>query len=643
MKWAAVAVVAVGGWTVVSAQSEIPTSSLTPPPAQSNSYGAVSTTLLRAPLMGVYKSGSLTILAHRAVNQPLSQNRLALEFLPSLADAMFVQVERAGGASPKTVWIWTPTTNPYRVESTDDTRPLFDEMVSNPERFHVVLYDSSGAAYRGQLASARRSVVMALMNPGNEVAPIAGYSASATAAVIADVAHDAAGAIVSAGVTFNVSYQFPESVLFTGLHIHSGVAGVNGPVIIDSGLRNVGGASPGYLSYTVEADVSRPEVRAAIQALEYDPSRYYINLHTSSYPAGVIRAQLRPTETVTAQTGYGISYYDPRHKTDYRMANAARTAWFLREVDGVISAAMQAIDVHYDYYPSDVIFIGDLIGERNSPKGGVYSLNMVAPQYLDYVDAMTRKVESGCVNLNTADAVPVLCTTDAASYGGKLRVDGVRAPGSAQATFAPGEVVELYGSFPGIGATPGAIPDQAWPFRVNGLEVTIENPIGDAKATVLRLGLGYVSWGQINAQLPFELTPGQWGLRYWNLGYPDGVKYRSDAFPINVVSTAPVILGGASPLIFKADGTRITAGSPVAEGDVLTIYATGLGRTTPATATGQPASANAAATVSKVSIAGITVAPTSAMAFDGLVGVYVVTVRIPAGAAATLGATALLP
>src|SRR3712207_5967058 len=80
----------------------------------------------------------------------------------------------------------------------------------------------------------------AVLLPSNEVPPI-NIAASGAATVWLHVIRDAQGRVTSASTDFNVTYAFPGEVRITGLHIHSGAAGTNGPVLIDSGIR---GAEP---------------------------------------------------------------------------------------------------------------------------------------------------------------------------------------------------------------------------------------------------------------------------------------------------------------------------------------------------------------------------------------------------------------
>ncbi len=61
----------------------------------------------------------------------------------------------------------------------------------------------------------------AVMLPSNEV-PAININASGMATIWLHVVRDAQGRVTSASTDFNVSYQFPAEVRFTGLHIHKG-------------------------------------------------------------------------------------------------------------------------------------------------------------------------------------------------------------------------------------------------------------------------------------------------------------------------------------------------------------------------------------------------------------------------------------
>ncbi len=74
----------------------------------------------------------------------------------------------------------------------------------------------------------------------------------------------------------------------TAAHIHMGTAAENGAVIIDTMVSFTDGVS--VTAVDVDEDL-------ATQILA-SPDNYYFNVHNTDHPAGAIRGQLRPTETV---------------------------------------------------------------------------------------------------------------------------------------------------------------------------------------------------------------------------------------------------------------------------------------------------------------------------------------------------------
>jgi hypothetical protein len=66
-------------------------------------------------------------------------------------------------------------------------------------------------------------------------------------------------------------------------HIHVGEAGVAGDVVVTLAPPDEGGASAGCVSGVDSA---------LIQAILANPAGYYVNVHTSDFPAGAVRGQL---------------------------------------------------------------------------------------------------------------------------------------------------------------------------------------------------------------------------------------------------------------------------------------------------------------------------------------------------------------
>lgn len=131
-------------------------------------------------------------------------------------------------------------------------------------------------------------VVKLVLKPSQEVPPIKKLKADAVGNVTFDLTRNASGAITSGEVIFYFNYKFPSSVEINGLHIHQAAKGVNGAIVVSSGIATFTD-SDGQGNITAVVTGTSP---ALLQAILDNPRGYYVNLHTAVNPDGAMRAQM---------------------------------------------------------------------------------------------------------------------------------------------------------------------------------------------------------------------------------------------------------------------------------------------------------------------------------------------------------------
>lgn len=145
----------------------------------------------------------------------------------------------------------------------------------------------------GTAPSAVPLTFSALLSPTNEVPAVTNAESTGRGAMQVTIVptRDAAGAITSALANIHVQlYDYPAGVAMTGAHVHTGVAGVNGGIRIDTGIR------PGQIVLSdgsLEMNFTGIAVDPAVaQGIESDPSAWYFNVHSTLNPGGFSRGQL---------------------------------------------------------------------------------------------------------------------------------------------------------------------------------------------------------------------------------------------------------------------------------------------------------------------------------------------------------------
>jgi hypothetical protein len=131
------------------------------------------------------------------------------------------------------------------------------------------------------------------LRPSNEVPAITNAESTGVGNVTVtfDTTTNASGAITSANLTFVVNASgFPAGTPINAAHIHPGAAGVNGGVLVSTGLvvgETVLTNGSGSFTKTVN------NLDAAVaQNIINNPAGFYFNIHSTLNPGGVARGQL---------------------------------------------------------------------------------------------------------------------------------------------------------------------------------------------------------------------------------------------------------------------------------------------------------------------------------------------------------------
>ena len=133
----------------------------------------------------------------------------------------------------------------------------------------------------------------AALSPSQETPPItnAESTGSGTATIDFNITRDASGTITAASVNFQVTMQgFPSTAVVNIAHIHTGAAGVAGPILVNTTTN------PGEVVLTNGAgNFTRNAISmtaATAQSIIDNPAGFYFNVHTTLNPGGVMRGQL---------------------------------------------------------------------------------------------------------------------------------------------------------------------------------------------------------------------------------------------------------------------------------------------------------------------------------------------------------------
>lgn len=556
----------------------------------------------------------------------------------------------ATGATKIAKQVQFPQTTPAVAVST------IEDLIKNPSNYYTNIHttDHPSGAMRGQLIKADMKIVMGLMNGNNEVPPT-GVSATGIATVTVLRALDASGNVALAEAIFNLQYTgFDAGTTFVGFHIHNGLAGANAGVIINTGI-GAGAASvaadpsgAGNLNYEVPmtpADRNFAAEVDAVNGLFVTPGNYYINIHSTVFPGGVIRDQLKSTDKNVFQVNMLPANEVP--PVTGLSANAVTDVpvYTLRNADGTVAAGTVIFDVNFRGFPASTSFTGLHIHEAAAgTAGGIViqppstftattdtgngnAFRTITVSTANAIAALNRLVQNPAgfyINLHTSVNPSGAMRAQLTGPAAKPVVGGVAATASTITTAAPGSILSIYGNDLAMTTSDlsAFVSVPTLPTSVNGVTATI----GTVKAPFY-----FVSPGQINVQVPFEATAGQQPLVVTS---PGGA---SAAFNVTVAAVAPSIFfdapSGIAAVVKNSDFSVITASNPVKAGDTIVIYSTGLGQTTPSLATGAlaPSSPLDNTSTVTVTIGGKDATVVYSVAAPGFAGLYQTAVTVPSG------------
>jgi len=195
---------------------------------------------------------------------------------------------------------------------------------------------------------------------------------------------------------------------------------------------------------------------------------------------------------------------------------------------------------------------------------------------------------------------------------------------SAGQALAPGAIASLFGR--NLGSETAGASLLPLPLTLAGASLSING---------LAAPLFYVSPGQINFQVPLELA-GQTAVTLRLTS--GGQTVMLESVPLAPLAPGIFTANGTQGAIIHQDGSLADSVVPATAGEVLSIYATGLGETTALPATGTAAGASPLSemrTLPVVTIGGIPAEVGFSGLAPGAVGLYQVNVKVPAGVSAT--------
>ncbi len=143
-------------------------------------------------------------------------------------------------------------------------------------------------------SNSNRVVFTAQLTAANEVPPVTNTEASGSGTATITMNLTRSGSTITGG-TFDMQFSlsgFPAGSSAIMAHIHTGAAGVAGPVLVNSGLSAGTAISLAAGSGSFSATAIAASDVSIFQQIIDNPSGFYFNVHTVANPNGAVRGQL---------------------------------------------------------------------------------------------------------------------------------------------------------------------------------------------------------------------------------------------------------------------------------------------------------------------------------------------------------------
>lgn len=253
---------------------------------------------------------------------------------------------------------------------------------------------------------------------------------------------------------------------------------------------------------------------------------------------------------------------------------------------------------------------------------GIASTTLTAGNTVGAVSVVaTSGTQSTTFNLSVRQAGPVFTANDIVNGAGFL--PGI-SPGSMAYIRAAGIAPALRGSVTPptvVGPLPTKLADVEVLFNEIAAPIYAVSNVNGTESVIV--------------QVPFELSAGTVNVTIRTTGG------GTTTVPVTLLPVKPGVFtwtdtnGSVYAVATRPDGSYVSSANPARRGEEVRIYAAGLGQTSPATATnrvGLGGQQVAAPVIGGINDAGVRVV--SAELLEGAVGVYVITLEIPADTAA---------